>query len=51
MFSYGLFVILAGGAAMRDASGMADEFLNGTFANCTDRHCDFGLQNSYSVLI
>jgi solute carrier family 12 (sodium/potassium/chloride transporter), member 2 len=49
MFSYGLFVLLAGGAAVRDASGMADEFMNGTYLNCTGRHCDFGLQNSYSV--
>lgn len=49
MFSYALFVLLAGGAAVRDASGMTDEFMNGTYLNCTGRHCDFGLQNSYSV--
>jgi solute carrier family 12 (sodium/potassium/chloride transporter), member 2 len=49
MFSYGLFVLLAGGAALRDASGLSDEFMNGTYLNCTGRHCEFGLQNSYSV--
>ncbi|XP_059486359.1 bumetanide-sensitive sodium-(potassium)-chloride cotransporter [Neocloeon triangulifer] len=50
MFSYGLFVILAGGGALRDASGMVEELANGTYVNCTARHCEYGLQNSYSVM-
>ncbi|CAB3385412.1 Hypothetical predicted protein [Cloeon dipterum] len=50
MFSYGLFVLLAGGGAMRDASGVIGDIANGTVADCMGRHCAYGLQNSYSVM-
>lgn len=48
MFSYALFVVFAGGAAMRDASGNVTAFLNGTLSSCAP-NCTYGLLNSYSV--
>ncbi|XP_012268643.1 bumetanide-sensitive sodium-(potassium)-chloride cotransporter isoform X2 [Athalia rosae] len=46
MISYATFVIFAGGAALRDASGIVvDEVI----ANCTS-NCTYGLHNSYSVM-
>ncbi|XP_065156250.1 bumetanide-sensitive sodium-(potassium)-chloride cotransporter [Atheta coriaria] len=51
MFSYALFVVFAGGAAMRDASGNVTDLINGTLTNCTsDFSCKYGLFNSYSVM-
>lgn len=49
MFSYALFVVFAGGAAMRDASGNVTAFLNGTLSSCAP-NCTYGLLNSYSVM-
>lgn len=34
MISYGIFVIFAGGAAMRDASGNVTDLMNGTLTTC-----------------
>lgn len=48
MFSYGVFVLFAGGAALRDASGNITDLVNGTIASCAP-NCEFGLHNSYSV--
>ncbi|XP_046600388.1 bumetanide-sensitive sodium-(potassium)-chloride cotransporter isoform X1 [Neodiprion lecontei] len=45
MISYATFVLFAGGAALRDASG---EVFNGTIVECTN--CTYGLHNSYSVM-
>lgn len=42
---------IAGACVARDASGDVTEFLNGTFRNCTDRKCEFGLQNNFQVNI
>uniref|UniRef100_A0A1B6EM82 Bumetanide-sensitive sodium-(Potassium)-chloride cotransporter n=1 Tax=Cuerna arida TaxID=1464854 RepID=A0A1B6EM82_9HEMI len=52
MTSYALFVIFAGGAALRDANGDVNFFYNGSVSNCTlvGGTCDYGLQNSYSVM-
>ncbi|XP_039289667.1 bumetanide-sensitive sodium-(potassium)-chloride cotransporter isoform X2 [Nilaparvata lugens] len=53
MVSYVLFVLFAGAAALRDASGMVTEMLpNATlpYWNCTSRVCDYGLHNSYTVM-
>lgn len=51
MFSYAAFVVFAGGAAVRDASGDVVDYLNGTAYDClkTDDGCAFGLHNSYTV--
>lgn len=61
MLSYAIFVIFAGGAALRDASGNVDDLsilLNGTsngtpksVPDCvTDNYsCKYGLFNSYEV--
>ncbi|XP_077285790.1 sodium potassium chloride cotransporter [Arctopsyche grandis] len=49
MFSYALFVVFAGGAALRDASGNVTDLFNGTLADCVP-HCKYGLHNSYSVM-
>lgn len=49
MFSYALFVLFAGGAALRDASGVVSELGTNAYTNCTFRACEYGLMNSYSV--
>lgn len=49
MFSYGVFVIFAGGAALRDASGNITDLINGTISSCVP-NCEYGLHNSYSVI-
>ncbi|KAG7188948.1 hypothetical protein KM043_008547 [Ampulex compressa] len=48
MISYVTFVFFAGGAALRDASGLV---VNNTIVNCIPEvNCAFGLHNSYSVM-
>lgn len=50
MFSYALFVLFAGFAAERDASGSVADLFNGTLADCAaDHSCKYGLFNSYQV--
>lgn len=49
MISYIAVVLFSGGAAVRQASGNISEFASGSYLNCTHRHCDYGLQNDYSV--
>ncbi|GLH13676.1 Uncharacterized protein GBIM_18200 [Gryllus bimaculatus] len=49
MVSYAVFVVFAGGAALRDASGNVTELASGAFSDCSGRPCDYGLMNSYSV--
>ncbi|KAJ8965882.1 hypothetical protein NQ314_003862 [Rhamnusium bicolor] len=50
MASYATFVIFAGGAALRDASGNVDD-LNGTLTSCRENNtCDWGLFNSYQMM-
>lgn len=52
MTSYVTFVIFAGGAAMRDASGSLSDLANGTLTDCAANYsCTYGLFNSYSVSI
>nr|XP_033326435.1 bumetanide-sensitive sodium-(potassium)-chloride cotransporter isoform X2 [Megalopta genalis] len=49
MLSYLTFVLFAGGAAARDASGLV--YGNNTIGNCTPQvDCFYGLHNSYSVM-
>lgn len=50
MFSYAVFVLFAGGAANRDATGLVSELADNSFKNCTFRTCSYGLMNSYSVM-
>uniref|UniRef100_A0A1B6CFU0 Amino acid permease/ SLC12A domain-containing protein n=2 Tax=Clastoptera arizonana TaxID=38151 RepID=A0A1B6CFU0_9HEMI len=50
MGSYALFVLLAGGGALRDASGSVAEYLAGNHTDCAGRVCEFGLHNSYEVM-
>ncbi|XP_071450086.1 bumetanide-sensitive sodium-(potassium)-chloride cotransporter [Hetaerina americana] len=51
MVSYAVFVLLAGGAALRDASGSVEDLVNGTITSCVASHnCTYGLQNNYSVM-
>lgn len=51
MFSYALFVIFAGGAALRDASGNAGDVFNDTVAACVvNNSCKYGLFNSYQMM-
>ncbi|CAA9998676.1 unnamed protein product, partial [Nesidiocoris tenuis] len=47
--SYLLMALLSGSAVLRDASGNVTEYLNGTgtFADCSNRTCMYGLQNSF----
>lgn len=50
MMSYALFVIFAGGAALRDASGSIADLQNGTLLACVETNsCKYGLFNSYQV--
>ncbi|XP_066994462.1 bumetanide-sensitive sodium-(potassium)-chloride cotransporter [Anabrus simplex] len=49
MISYAVFVVFAGGAALRDASGNVTDLYNGTLADCIP-NCQYGLMNSYSVM-
>lgn len=51
MFSYVLFVFFAGGAALRDVSGIIiNNGTNATIASCIPGvDCEYGLHNSYSV--
>ncbi|CAG9836957.1 unnamed protein product [Diabrotica balteata] len=51
MFSYAVFVIFAGGAALRDASGNTTDLMNGSITYCvTDESCKYGLFNSYQMM-
>lgn len=50
MISYVTFVLFAGGAALRDASGKFVE-ANNTIISCIQNvNCTYGLHNSYSVM-
>ncbi|XP_014254054.1 bumetanide-sensitive sodium-(potassium)-chloride cotransporter isoform X1 [Cimex lectularius] len=48
--SYVLMAIMTGWVVVRDASGVAAEYVTGNFTNCTDRVCKYGLQNSFQVM-
>uniref|UniRef100_A0A1A9X1V7 Bumetanide-sensitive sodium-(Potassium)-chloride cotransporter n=1 Tax=Glossina brevipalpis TaxID=37001 RepID=A0A1A9X1V7_9MUSC len=55
MISYAIFVIFAGGAAVRDASGNIDDLVNGTIVSSQlpcklNNTCKYGLSNSYEVM-
>nr|CAD7437439.1 unnamed protein product [Timema bartmani] len=52
MASYAIFVVFAGGAALRDASGNVSELINNTYIECRENGgtCGYGLNNSYSVM-
>lgn len=51
MTSYATFVIFAGGAALRDASGefLANATVNNSCVHNVPPNCEYGLHNSYSV--
>lgn len=54
MISYVVFVIIAGGSALRDGSGIVTDVMNSSLPyhfTCAANHtCEYGLQNSYSVM-
>lgn len=55
MISYAVFVLFAGGAAVRDASGNITDLINGTIINSelackADDSCEYGLAHSYSIM-
>ncbi|EDW68151.1 bumetanide-sensitive sodium-(potassium)-chloride cotransporter [Drosophila virilis] len=55
MTSYALFVLFAGGAAVRDASGFPQDLINGTIVPSElpcmhDGSCTWGLFNSYEMM-
>ncbi|CAB3385418.1 Hypothetical predicted protein [Cloeon dipterum] len=50
MLSYVLFVLLVGGGQLREASGIVAEIANGTFTDCSNRTCSYGLYNDYTVM-
>lgn len=50
MISYALFVVFAGGSALRDASGSVNDLANGVLTSCVQNNtCQYGLFNSYQV--
>lgn len=52
MLSYAIFVVFAGGAALRDASGDIASLTNGTLTACVATNtCKYGLFNSYQVTL
>lgn len=55
MSSYALFVLFAGGAAVRDASGIPADLVNGTIVSSelpcmATGNCTWGLFNSYEMM-
>ncbi|XP_052889567.1 bumetanide-sensitive sodium-(potassium)-chloride cotransporter-like [Anopheles moucheti] len=52
--SYVAFVLLAGSASYRDASGDVIDLVNGTFATCQrtlpEEPCQYGLHNDYNIM-
>uniref|UniRef100_A0A1B6I7U9 SLC12A transporter C-terminal domain-containing protein n=2 Tax=Homalodisca liturata TaxID=320908 RepID=A0A1B6I7U9_9HEMI len=48
--SYVTMAFVAGSCVLRDASGDVNEYLNGTFTDCSQRTCDYGLQNNFQVM-
>lgn len=50
MISYAVFVVFAGAAALRDASGSVDDLYLGNISACIP-NCESGLHNSYQVFI
>ncbi|XP_035891266.1 bumetanide-sensitive sodium-(potassium)-chloride cotransporter-like [Anopheles stephensi] len=53
--SYVAFVLLAGSASYRDASGSLADLVNGTFATCQrtlpgQEPCKYGLHNDYNIM-
>ncbi|XP_055850067.1 bumetanide-sensitive sodium-(potassium)-chloride cotransporter isoform X2 [Episyrphus balteatus] len=55
MLTYGIFVVFAGSAALRDASGNISDLVNGTLLTenipCRlNNTCEYGLANSYSIM-
>lgn len=47
--SYLLMAVIAGFTMARDATGNVEDYLNGTFLNCSVGECKYGLQNSFQV--
>ncbi|CAH1403525.1 unnamed protein product, partial [Nezara viridula] len=51
MFSYALFVVFAGAAAIRDASGSVSDLVSNNITACVSDHdCKYGLHNDYTVM-
>ncbi|XP_054285767.1 solute carrier family 12 member 1-like [Macrosteles quadrilineatus] len=48
--SYMGMAVIVGCIVLRDASGNVEEFFNGTFTDCLDRKCDYGLHNGFSIM-
>ncbi|CAH0552698.1 unnamed protein product [Brassicogethes aeneus] len=48
--SYILMAIVAGFCVLRDASGKVEDYVNGTFPDCTRENCTYGLHNSFQVV-
>lgn len=49
--SYASFVLFAGSAALRDASGDVADLINGTIPDCfVTQNCTYGLHNSYTIM-
>ncbi|XP_076260652.1 sodium potassium chloride cotransporter isoform X1 [Rhynchophorus ferrugineus] len=51
MTVYALFVVFAGSAVLRDASGYIGDIANGTISKCVETYsCQYGLFNSYQMM-
>lgn len=48
--SYALMAFITSITVVRDATGNVSDYLNGTFTNCTNVSCIYGLQNSFQVM-
>lgn len=48
MISYAAFVLIAGAASLRDASGSITDIVNNTISQCGGE-CPWGLHHSYAV--
>lgn len=47
--SYIVMAMVAGAVVVRDASGNVAEIANGTYLDCFNRTCNYGLQNNFQV--
>ncbi|XP_054288120.1 bumetanide-sensitive sodium-(potassium)-chloride cotransporter isoform X2 [Macrosteles quadrilineatus] len=50
MISYALFVLFAGGASLRDATGDLAQYYAGNYTSCAPGECQWGLHNNYSMM-
>lgn len=49
--SYILMAVVTGCTVLRDATGIVDDYRNGSWPICEPNTCDYGLLNNFQVLL